>query len=72
MGSIVDPTYLALITDQGLRDIVVSGLPGEGMPDWRGDATGKTMTDQDVTDIVAWLASQRIQFPGQPFSKSRQ
>jgi mono/diheme cytochrome c family protein len=71
IGSIVDPTYLALITDQGLRDIVVSGLPGEGMPDWRGDATGKSMTDRDVTDIVAWLASQRVQFPGQPFSKSR-
>jgi mono/diheme cytochrome c family protein len=72
IGSIVDPTYLALITDQGLRDIAVSGMPGEGMPDWRGDATGKSMTDQDVTDIVAWLASQRIQFQGQPFSKSRQ
>jgi mono/diheme cytochrome c family protein len=71
IGSIVDPTYLALITDQGLRDIVVSGLPGEGMPDWRGDAKGKSMTDQNVTDIVAWLASQRVQFPGQPFSKSR-
>ncbi|HEY5212602.1 MAG TPA: c-type cytochrome [Acidobacteriaceae bacterium] len=70
-GSIVDPTYLALITDQGLRDIVVSGLPGEGMPDWHEDATGKPMTDQNVTDIVAWLASQRIQFPGQPFSRSR-
>jgi cytochrome c oxidase cbb3-type subunit 3/ubiquinol-cytochrome c reductase cytochrome c subunit len=71
IGSIVDPTYLALITDQGLRDIVVSGLPGEGMPDWREDVTGNPMTDQNVTDIVAWLASQRIPFPGQPFSKSR-
>jgi mono/diheme cytochrome c family protein len=70
-GSIVDPTYLALITDQGLRDIVVSGWPGEDAPDWREDATGKPMTDQNVTDIVAWLASQRVQFPGQPFSKSR-
>jgi cytochrome c oxidase cbb3-type subunit 3/ubiquinol-cytochrome c reductase cytochrome c subunit len=71
IGSIVDPAYLPLITDQGLRDIVVSGLPGEGMPDWREDATGKSMTDQNVTDIVAWLASQRIPFPGQPFSTSR-
>jgi len=72
IGSIVDPTYLALITSLGLRDIVVSGLPDEEMPDWRDDAAGKSMTDKDVTDIVAWLASQRIQFPGQPFSKSRQ
>jgi cytochrome c oxidase cbb3-type subunit 3/ubiquinol-cytochrome c reductase cytochrome c subunit len=71
-GSIVDPTYLSLVTSQGLRDIVVSGLPGEGMPDWRGEAPGKPMTDQNVTDIVAWLASQRAQFPGRPFPKSQQ
>lgn len=67
VGSIVDPTYLSLIGNQGLRDIVVSGLPGEGMPDWRGDGAGKPMTDQEVTDVVAWLASHRVQFPGQPF-----
>lgn len=69
-GSIVDPTYLALISSQGLRDIVVSGLPGEGMPDWRGDATGKPMTDKEVTDVVAWMVSQRVRFPGQPFAAS--
>lgn len=67
-GSIVDPTYLSLIGDRGLRDIVVAGLPGEGMPDWRGDGSGKSMTDKEVTDVVAWLGSHRVQFPGQPFS----
>lgn len=66
-GSIVDPTYLSLISDQGLRDIVVSGFPGERMPDWRGDGSGKPMTDKEVTDVVAWLVSHRVQFPGQPF-----
>ncbi|MEO6966124.1 MAG: c-type cytochrome [Acidobacteriaceae bacterium] len=70
-GSIVDPTYLSLISGQGLRDIVVSGLPGEGMPDWRGDGAGTPMTDKEVTDIVAWLAAQRVQFPGQPFRSSQ-
>lgn len=67
VGSIVDPSYLSLVSSQELRDIVVSGLPGEGMPDWRGDGT-KPMTDKEVSDIVAWLVSHRIQFPGQPFS----
>jgi len=67
-GSIVDPTYLSLISNQGLRDIVVSGLPGEGMPDWRGDGAGKALTDKEVTDVVAWLGSHRVRFPGQPFS----
>jgi mono/diheme cytochrome c family protein len=66
-GSIVDPTYLSLISDRGLRDIVVAGLPGEGMPDWRGDGSGKPMTDKEVTDVVAWLGSHRVRFPGQPF-----
>ncbi len=66
-GSIVDPTYLSLISTQGLRDVLVSGLPGEGMPDWRGDGSGSPMTDKEVTDIVGWLESHRVQFPGQPF-----
>lgn len=72
IGSIVDPTYLSLISKQGLRDIVVSGLPGEGMPDWRGNAPGKPMTDKAVTDVVAWLVSQRVQFPGRLFPTSQE
>ncbi|MGC2504809.1 MAG: c-type cytochrome, partial [Silvibacterium sp.] len=72
VGSIVDPTYLSLVSNQELRDIVVSGLPGGGMPDWRGDGVVKPMTDKDVSDIVAWLVSQRVQFPGQPLSTSQQ
>jgi mono/diheme cytochrome c family protein len=70
VGSIVDPTYLSLISDRALRDIVVAGLPGEGMPDWRGDAPGNPLTDKDVTNVVAWLGSHRVQFPGQPFPAS--
>ncbi len=72
VGSIADPTYLSLITSQGLRDIIVSGLPGENMPDWRGDVVGKPMTDKEVTDIIAWLVSHRMQFPGQPFPAKQQ
>jgi len=34
-GSSVDPAYLALISDQGLRSIIIAGQPGQGMPDWR-------------------------------------
>ena len=71
-GSIVDPTYLSLIGNQGLRDLVVAGVPGEGMPDWRGDGSVKPMTDKEVTDVVAWLGSHRVQFPGQPFPSAPQ
>ncbi|WP_158793014.1 c-type cytochrome [Granulicella sp. L60] len=67
LGSIVQPAYLSLMTDQYLRSIIVAGRPDEGMPDWRTDST-QPLTDQQVTDIVSWLASQRTANPGQPYS----
>jgi cytochrome c oxidase cbb3-type subunit 3/ubiquinol-cytochrome c reductase cytochrome c subunit len=70
IGSIVDGSYLALISDQGLRSIAIAGRPDEGMPDWRTDAA-QPMTDQQITDIVAWLASKRTNNPGQPYSAGR-
>lgn len=70
IGSIVDPTYLALVSDQGLRSVIISGQPLQGMPDWKsakaGDAT-HVLTDQEITDIVAWLASHRVETPGQVY-----
>ena len=65
-GSIVDGSYLALISDQALRSITIAGRPDEGMPDWRSDGA-QPMTDQQITDIVAWLASRRTANPGQPY-----
>jgi mono/diheme cytochrome c family protein len=70
-GSIVDPSYLALISDQSLRSIIIAGRPDQGMPDWRSDISGsgpRAMTDQEITDIVAWLAAQRTAYPGQPYA----
>lgn len=67
IGSIVDPSYLAIISDQNLRSITIAGRPDEAMPDWRGDAE-HPMTDQEVTDILAWLASKRVANPGQPYA----
>jgi len=66
-GSIVDGSYLALVSDQNLRTIVIAGLPELGAPDWRGDVPGKPMSSSEISDVVAWLASQRPQFPGQPY-----
>lgn len=69
-GSIVDGSFLALVSDQGLRTSVIIGRPELGFPDWRNDAAGHPMSDQDVSDIVAWMAAQRSKFPGQPYSSS--
>jgi mono/diheme cytochrome c family protein len=66
-GSIVDGSYLALVSDQQLRTIVIAGRPELGAPDWRGDVEGRPMPAQDISDVVAWLASQRPKFPGQPY-----
>ena len=66
LGSIVNPSYLALISDQDLRSIVIAGRPDEGMPDWRSDSA-QPLSDQQITDIIAWLASKRTAEPGQPY-----
>ena len=58
-GSIVDHAYLSLITDQGLRTIVITGRPDFNAPDWRNNVAGHPMSEQEITDVVAWLASQR-------------
>jgi mono/diheme cytochrome c family protein len=67
-SSIVDGSYLALVSDQQLRTIVIAGRPELGAPDWRGDVEGRPMSPQDISDVVAWLSSQRPKFPGQPYS----
>jgi len=55
--AIADRSYLALVTDQHLRTVMIVGMPNLGMPDWRSHP--KPLTDADVTDLVQWLASQR-------------
>lgn len=69
-SAITNDSFLALVSDQGLRTIVIAGRPELGAPDWRGNVRGKPMSDQDLTDVVAWLVSQRAEVPGQPYSAS--
>jgi cytochrome c oxidase cbb3-type subunit 3 len=69
-SAIINDSFLALVSDQGLRTIVIAGRPELGAPDWRGNVPGKPMSDQEITDVVAWLASHRVQTPGQPYSAS--
>jgi len=66
-SSIVAGSFLALVSDQEIRTMVIAGRPELGAPDWRGNIPRRSMSPQDITDVVAWLASQRPKFPGQPF-----
>jgi cytochrome c oxidase cbb3-type subunit 3 len=63
-GAVVDPSYLALVSDQSLRATVIAGRPDLGMPDWRGYGAGQPVTRQQISDIVAWLVAQRRPVPG--------
>jgi cytochrome c oxidase cbb3-type subunit III len=64
-GPILDPHFLALVSDQGLRTTMIVGRIDWGMPDWRHRIPGHPTTDQEISDIVAWLASQRPQYAGE-------
>ena len=58
----MNPAYLALVSDQYLRSTIIAGRPGDRMPDWRS-YTPQPLTDQQITDVVAWLTSKRIAIP---------
>jgi cytochrome c oxidase cbb3-type subunit 3 len=64
---ITDASYLALVSDQSLRTVVIAGRPDLGHPDWKGVRPGRPVTDQNVSDIVAYLHSLRSETPGQPY-----
>jgi len=67
---ITDTSYLALVSDQSLRTIIIAGRPDIGHPGWRQVRPGQPLTDQDVSDIVAYLQSLRSDTPGQPYSET--
>jgi len=67
-GSILDGSFLALINEQTLRTTVIAGRPDIGEPDWRGHIPGRAMTDDEITNVSAWLMAQRPANPGQPYA----
>jgi cytochrome c oxidase cbb3-type subunit 3/ubiquinol-cytochrome c reductase cytochrome c subunit len=72
-GSLVDPSYLSLISDQGLRSFIIAGQPEQGMPDWRSHESangGHALTDHEIADIVAWIATHRTATPGQVYRQN--
>ena len=65
-GSIVDASFLSLLTDQELRTLVIVGRPDLGAPDWRSNVPGKPMSSQEISDVVAWFSAQRTQVATRP------
>jgi cytochrome c oxidase cbb3-type subunit 3 len=69
-GSVADPSYLALVSDQYLRTTVIAGRADLGMPDWRGYIPGRPLGSAEIADVVAWLVAQRKPVPGRPVASS--
>ena len=67
-SAITNDSFLALVSDQGLRTVIIAGRPDLGAPDWRGYIPGRPISDREITDVVAWLVSQRAQTPGRPYA----
>jgi cytochrome c oxidase cbb3-type subunit 3/ubiquinol-cytochrome c reductase cytochrome c subunit len=60
-GSLIDPSFLQLATDQSLRTTTIAGRPDLGMPDWRHDEPSHALTGAEVDNLVAYLSSQRAE-----------
>lgn len=69
-GSVTDPFYLRLVSDQHLRSSIVFGRADLGMPGAAGPFRGpdgktvdRTLDADEVADLVAYMASFRKQWP---------
>jgi cytochrome c oxidase cbb3-type subunit 3 len=59
IGPVTVPAYLTLVSNQNLRTSVIVGRPDLGMPSYRNLKAGKPLSDQDISDLVTYLASLR-------------
>ncbi len=53
-GSVVNPSYLRLVSEQYLRSVILFERPELGMPNFAGKTDDKT-----IDDIVAWLLTHK-------------
>jgi mono/diheme cytochrome c family protein len=63
-GAVNDPAFLALISDQELRRVIISGRPDLGMPSY-ADKTGRSddfraLTSAEIDHLIALLRQWRI------------
>ena len=59
-GPLNDPAYLSLTTRQNLRTSIVVGRPDLGMPDYRVLNLGRPLSEQDIADLVTYLAGEAV------------
>src|SRR5262249_10608994 len=55
-GAVNDPDFLALVSKQLLRRLVITGRPDLGMPTY-AEMTDRPLTEAEINDVVALLES---------------
>lgn len=70
-GSVVDGSYLALASDQGLRSAVIAGRIDLAMPAFDGYEGLPALGWQEISDVTAFMAAKRPDFPGSPYPLER-
>jgi mono/diheme cytochrome c family protein len=66
-GSVLNSSFLALVSPQALRTAVVIGRPDRNVPDWRHINPDRALSGKEVRDVVAFLLSHQSSTPGQPY-----
>jgi len=66
-GSVLNTSFLALVSPQMLRTTVIIGRPDFDKPGWRGINPNHALSDEEVRDVVAFQLSKRSTTPGQPY-----
>ncbi len=59
IGPVSDPNYLSLVTNQNIRTSIIVGRPDLGMLSYRNLKLGRALSNQDIADVVTYLASLR-------------
>lgn len=67
-GAVANPAYLGLVSDQYLRTITIVGRPDLGCPSFQDRISGRAMTNEEISDVTAWLVAQRRNEFGQPLA----
>lgn len=56
---LANPYFLQLVSDSYLRSLFVAGFPEMGLPDYSKARPGKVLSNQEISDLVAWLSALR-------------
>jgi cytochrome c oxidase cbb3-type subunit 3 len=70
-GSILDGSFLALMNEQTIRTTIIAGRPDIGQPDWRNTIPGRALSEDEISDVTAWLIAQTPIRPGHPYPNTQ-